>query len=108
MGSSQSNTILTSELAATGIILLAGAYFFTSKPQSSTNVGRTDLGAGKQRPKNKRKRENSNKRAKGNADARADVASSIDPLVDERARNDGPAGSSKVCSTCLSRESDLV
>jgi len=103
MGSSQSNTILTSEIAATGIILLAGAgaYFFTSKPQSSNNNkadrGQAVPGAGKHGAKNKRKR----KEAKGNANTRPEVVSSIDTLVAEPRRSNDAAGTSKVCLACL-------
>jgi hypothetical protein len=97
MGSSQSNA-LTSELVVTGIVLLAGAYFFTSKkPRSSTKATGIDPGTGKHSAKNRRKREN-NKKAKGDENARTDIASSSDTLVVEHTRS-SDAGASTVCPT---------
>jgi len=55
MGSSQSNAVFTSELTVAGIVLLAGAYFFTSKPRSSTQTAAIH---GKHSTKNRRKRDN--------------------------------------------------
>lgn len=95
MGSSQSNAILTSELAVTGFVLLAGIYFFSSKSRPSTEASGIHPGTGKHSAKNRRKREN-NKKAKGDPSARTDVASSSETLVVEQTRSSDD-GSSRVC-----------
>lgn len=95
MGSMQSNTLLSSEVAVTGVILIAGAYFFASNSKQANVAESVQAGTGKQSAKNKRKRDNS-KKGKGDIESgNPNVASSVDTLVAEEPQRQA-AGSAKV------------
>lgn len=103
MGSMQSNTLLTSEVAVTGVILIAGAYFFASSSKQANAPGSAQAGTGKQSAKNKRKRDNSKKTRVDVEAGSSNVASSVDTLVAEEPQRQA-AGSAKVSAVTMLQE----
>ncbi|KAF8318680.1 hypothetical protein DL93DRAFT_2095056 [Clavulina sp. PMI_390] len=86
MGSTQSNSLFSSSGAMlTGVVLVAGAYYFVSQNATLPNApqGVVEAGSGKQAAKNKRKRENVKKLKQDAALAGSNIASSVDTLVAE-------------------------
>lgn len=92
MGSSQSNagaSLLTSEVAVTGLILLAGAYIFATqsgvlagaRPDATTTKGASISSSGAKGAKNKKKASGGKKDKNASDKSKSDLASSVDTLV---------------------------